>query len=39
DPWGNARSTGTPKADANAASKTAAKAVPAKRTKTSSTPN
>jgi hypothetical protein len=39
DPWGSTRSVNAPKADAKAASKTAAKAAPAKRTKTSSTPN
>jgi hypothetical protein len=39
DPWGNARSVDAPKVDTKAASKSAAKTAPAKRTKTSSTPN
>jgi hypothetical protein len=43
DPWGNARSVNAPKVDAKAdgtaASKSAAKTSPAKRTKTNITPN
>ena len=39
DPWGSARSTDAPKNTAKAASKSAAKTLPAKPTKTGSTAN